>query len=86
MYRADQLANLPPELLAYIREQEGRASALQQRVAFLEDQFRLAQLKRFAPSSEIQDANARLKKLVAELGPDKAILPDVASEKWNGRR
>src|SRR5205814_993861 len=36
----------------YIRELEGRASALQQRVTFLEDQFRLAQLKRFAPSSE----------------------------------
>ena len=52
MHLPDLLATLPSELRDYIRELEGRASALQQRVAFLEDQFRLAQLKRFAPSSE----------------------------------
>lgn len=59
MYPLDQLVNLPAELHAYIRALEGRAAidqeqigALQQRVSFLEDQFRLAQLKRFAPSSE----------------------------------
>ena len=59
MYPPEQLASLPPELRAYILALEGRAAAdqkqigaLQQRVSFLEDQFRLAQLKRFAPSSE----------------------------------
>ena len=34
----------------------------------------------------LQDENARLKKLVAELSLDKAILQDVASKKWNGPR
>jgi transposase len=46
------LATLPPELRDYIRALEGRASSLEQRNQFLEEQFRLAQLKRFAPSSE----------------------------------
>lgn len=32
----------------------------------------------------LQDENARLKKLVAELRLDKAILQDVASKKWGG--
>jgi transposase len=54
--------DLPPALQAYIRELEDKAAAsvryqeqiavLQQRVDTLEEQFRLAQLKRFAPSSE----------------------------------
>jgi transposase len=58
----DHLKDLPPELRAYIRELEAKAAAsvryqeqivaLQQRVDTLEEQFRLAQLKRFAPSSE----------------------------------
>jgi putative transposase len=34
----------------------------------------------------LQDENARLKKLVAELSLDKAILQDVASKKWDGPR
>ena len=34
----------------------------------------------------LQDENARLKKLVAELSLDKAILQDVASKKWGGPR
>jgi putative transposase len=34
----------------------------------------------------LQDENARLKKLVAELSLDKAILQDVTSKKWNGPR
>jgi putative transposase len=34
----------------------------------------------------LQEENARLKKLVAELSLDKAILQDVASKKWNGPR
>lgn len=59
MHLPDLLAAIPFELRDYIRDLEERAAAsqgqvvqLQQRVAFLEDQFRLAQLKRFAPSSE----------------------------------
>ena len=34
----------------------------------------------------LQEENARLKKLVAELSLDEAILQDVASKKWNGPR
>ena len=35
---------------------------------------------------QLQDENARLKKLVAELSLDKAILQDVAAKKWGGPR
>jgi len=35
---------------------------------------------------QLQDENARLKKLVAELSLDKAILQDVASKNWRGLR
>jgi hypothetical protein len=31
---------------------------------------------------QLQEENARLKKLVADLGLNKAILQDVASKKW----
>jgi len=48
----DPTAGLPPEALAYIRELEARNQQLTQRVEQLEELFRLAQLKRFAPSSE----------------------------------
>jgi transposase len=48
----DPAAGLPPEVLAYIRELETRNQQLTQRVEQLEELFRLAQLKRFAPSSE----------------------------------
>ncbi len=34
----------------------------------------------------LQEENARLKKLVAELSLDKAILQDVNSKKWPGPR
>ena len=34
----------------------------------------------------LQDENARLKKLVAELSLDKAILQDINSKKWSGPR
>jgi putative transposase len=34
----------------------------------------------------LQDENGRLKKLVAELSLDKAILQDVATKNWNGPR
>ena len=35
---------------------------------------------------QLQDDNVRLKKLVAELSLDKAILQDVATKNWNGPR
>lgn len=35
---------------------------------------------------QLQDENARLKKLVAELSLDKVILQDVASKNWRGPR
>jgi putative transposase len=35
---------------------------------------------------QLQDENVRLKKLVAELSLDKAILQDVAAKNWNGPR
>ncbi|SIT69494.1 putative transposase [Burkholderia sp. b14] len=35
---------------------------------------------------QLQDENARLKKLVAERSLDKAILQDVTSKKWPGPR
>lgn len=63
---ADDLSQLPPAARAYIRELEARTAADAQRIAedeariaelterikVLEEQFRLAQSKRFAPSSE----------------------------------
>jgi putative transposase len=35
---------------------------------------------------QLQDENTRLKKLVAELSLDKAILQDVATKNWRGPR
>jgi putative transposase len=35
---------------------------------------------------QLQDENARLKKLVADLSLDKAILQDISSKKWPGPR
>jgi putative transposase len=35
---------------------------------------------------QLQEENARLKKLVADLSLDKAILQDVAQKKWGGPR
>ena len=35
---------------------------------------------------QLQDENMRLKKVVAELTLDKAILQDVVSKKWTGPR
>jgi len=34
----------------------------------------------------LQEENARLKRLVAELSLDKALLQDIASRKWPGPR
>lgn len=49
---ADDLSQLPPAAQAYIRELEGRLAEQAERIKVLEEQFRLAQSKRFAPSSE----------------------------------
>ena len=35
---------------------------------------------------QLQEENARLKKLVAELSLDKAILQDINQKKWSGPR
>ena len=35
---------------------------------------------------QLQDENTRLKKLVAELSLDKAILQDINAKKWPGQR
>ena len=35
---------------------------------------------------QLQDENTRLKKLVAELSLDKAILQDINVKKWSGPR
>jgi putative transposase len=35
---------------------------------------------------QLQDENGRLKKLVAELSLDKAILQDITAKKWPGPR
>jgi len=48
----DMLDSLPAELRAYLLERERIIVELKQRIDVLEEQFRLAQLKRFAPSSE----------------------------------
>lgn len=52
MSAQDPTADLPPDVLAYIRQLEGSNRELKARVEQLEELFRLAQLKRFAPSSE----------------------------------
>src|SRR5260370_27440911 len=49
----DDLKHLSPDaLIARILELQSRNQQLAQRIEQLEEQFRLAQLKRFAPSSE----------------------------------
>ncbi len=35
---------------------------------------------------QLKEENARLKKLVADLSLDKAILQDIAAKKWSGPR
>ena len=48
----DDFSQLPAAAQAYIRELETRNRQLGERITQLEEQFRLAQSKRFAPSSE----------------------------------
>ncbi|WP_218778337.1 transposase, partial [Caballeronia sordidicola] len=49
---ANDLNHLTPEVQAYIRALEAQNRQLAERIEVLEELFRLAQLKRFAPSSE----------------------------------
>jgi transposase len=94
MHLPDLLATLAPELRDYIRELEGRASVLQARNQFLEEQFRLAQLKRFAPSSEKYGAQgclfneAEQEALAPESEDDDAAAADgqKAAPKKRGRK
>jgi transposase len=46
------ISQLPAPVQDYIRALETQVSALNERIQLLEEQFRLAQSKRFAPSSE----------------------------------
>jgi transposase len=68
------LAGLPHDVQAYIRELEARNRQLSERVHYLEEQFRLAQLKRFAPSSE-----KRRDRVFNEAEQDAAANPDAVS-------
>ena len=52
MNESASFLNLPPEVQAYIRDLEARNAELSERVRYVEEQFRLAQLKLYAPSSE----------------------------------
>ena len=71
--------DLPPEVQAYIRDLESRNAQLSARVRQLEEQFRLAQLKRFAPSSEKR--GERVFNEAEQMGPepqvDAIVLPDT---------
>lgn len=65
--------DLPPEVQAYIRALEERNAQLSVRVRQLEEQFRLAQLKRYAPSSE-----KRSERVFNEAEQMSPALPDSA--------
>ena len=49
-------------------------------------QYAGLQADRVRELRQLQDENARLKNLVAELSPDKATLQDVAPRNWRGPR
>lgn len=52
----------------------------------MERQYAGMQSDQVRELKQLQDENARLKKLVAELSLDQAILQDVNSKKWPGPR
>jgi transposase len=71
------ISQLPAPVQDYIRTLETQVSALNERILLLEEQFRLAQSKRFAPSSE------KLKDRVfdeAEQAAAQAVADDDADE------
>ena len=53
----DDFSRLPPSAQAYIRELETRNRQLGEQITQLEEQFRLAQSRRFAPSSPLLQAD-----------------------------
>lgn len=71
--------DLPPEVQAYIRDLESRNAQLSARVRQLEEQFRLAQLKRYAPSSEKRSERVfnEAEQMGAEPQVDAIALPDT---------
>jgi len=56
----DDFSRFPAAAQAYIRELASRNRQLGERIAQLEEQFRLAQSKRFAPSSGMLRAGSPL--------------------------
>lgn len=79
MNESAAFADLPPEVQAYIRDLESRNAQLSARVRQLEEQFRLAQLKRFAPSSEKRSERVFNEAEQADPDPDAGtlVLPDT---------
>jgi len=72
-------SDLPPEVQAYIGDLESRNAQLSARVRQLKEQFRLAQLKRCALSSEKR--SERMFNEAEQMGPepqvDAIVLPDT---------
>ena len=52
----------------------------------VEEEVRGLQSDQVREFKQLQDENARLKKVVAELTLDKVILQDIVSKKWPGPR
>ena len=79
MNESAAFSDLSPEVQAYIRNLETRNAQLSARVRQLEEQFRLAQLKRFAPSSEKR--SERVFNEAEQTSPDPdvgtMVLPDT---------
>jgi transposase len=86
-FAADLLNSLPAEVRAHLLEREQYIAQLQQRIEVLEEQFRLAQLKRFAPSSEkyglqgclFNEAESSAQR-VPETGDDQSDATDPADD------
>jgi hypothetical protein len=68
MNEPDAFPDLPPDIQAYIRDLEARNAQLSARVRQLEEQFRLAQLKRYAPSGEKR--SERMFNEAEQMGPE----------------
>jgi transposase len=79
MNEPDSFPDLPPEIQAYIRDLEARNAKLSARVRQLEEQFRLAQLKRYAPSSEKRSDRMfnEAEQMGPEPQPEAVALPDT---------
>ena len=69
--------------VAEIIRQVGNAS---RRSTVWKKQYAGMQSDQVRELKQLQDKNARLKKLVTELSLDKAILQDVVAKNWRGPR